>query len=68
MTFEKNQGSGTAKNILFANTHEYPRYKRLMSPAFSKQAIKEQKRTIQDLTDVMIDALRTQRDTITAAI
>lgn len=39
-----------------------------MSPAFSKQAIKEQKRTIQDLTDVMIDALRTQRDTITAAI
>lgn len=66
MTFEKNpavyiQGSGTAKNILFANTHEYPRYKRLMSPAFSEQAIKEQEPTIQGLTDVMIDALRNNR-------
>lgn len=66
MSFEKNpavyiQGSGTADNILFASTRDHPRYKRLMAPAFSEQAIKEQEPTIQGLTTVMIDALRHNR-------
>ncbi|KAJ5597022.1 hypothetical protein N7450_003480 [Penicillium hetheringtonii] len=66
MTFEKNpavyiQGSGTAQNLLFANTREHPRFKKLMAPAFSEQAIKEQEPTIQQLTSDMIHSLRFNR-------
>jgi cytochrome P450 len=66
MSFEKNpavyiQGEGTAQNILFASTGEHPRFKKLMSPAFSEQAIKEQEPTIQQYTSIMIDALRNNR-------
>jgi cytochrome P450 len=64
--FEKNpavyiQGSGAAQNILFASTREHPRYKKLMAPAFSEQAIKEQEPMIQEYTSLMIDALRHNR-------
>ena len=63
MAFEKNpavyiQGSGAAQNILFASTREHPRFKKLMAPAFSEQAIKEQEPMIQTYTSLMIDALR----------
>lgn len=66
MAFEKNpavyiQGSGTAQNLLFASTREHPRFKKLMAPAFSEQAIKEQEPTIQQLTSTMIDSLRRNR-------
>ncbi|KAJ6109657.1 hypothetical protein N7486_001892 [Penicillium sp. IBT 16267x] len=66
MSFEKNpavyiQGEGTAQNILFASTGEHPRYKKLMAPAFSEQAIKEQEPTIQQYTSMAIDALRNNR-------
>lgn len=66
MAFEKNpavyiQGSGTAQNILFASTQEHPRYKKLMGPAFSEQAIKEQEPTIQSYTNTMVNALRHNR-------
>lgn len=66
MAFEKNpavyiQGSGTSQNILFASTGEHPRFKKLMGPAFSEQAIKEQEPTIQHHTSTMINALRHNR-------
>lgn len=66
MAFEKNpavyiQGSGVAQNILFASTREHPRFKKLMAPAFSEQAIKEQEPMIQEYTSIMIDALRHNR-------
>ncbi|KAJ5354081.1 hypothetical protein N7541_006645 [Penicillium brevicompactum] len=66
MAFEKNpavyiQGSGAAQNILFASTREHPRFKKLMAPAFSEQAIKEQEPMIQTYTSLMIDALRYNR-------
>lgn len=65
-TFEKNpavyiQASGMAENLLFANTREHPRIKKLMAPAFSDQAIKEQEPTIQQLTSVMMNKLRYNR-------
>ncbi|KAJ5398155.1 hypothetical protein N7509_006268, partial [Penicillium cosmopolitanum] len=65
-TFEKNpavyiQGSGMSDNLLFASTREHPRFKKLMAPAFSDQAIKEQEPTIQQLTSIMIDSLRHNR-------
>lgn len=66
MTFEKNpavyiQGSGTSQNLLFASTKEHPRVKKLMAPAFSDQAIKEQEKTIQQLAGSMVNSLRTNR-------
>lgn len=66
MAFEKNpavyiQGSGTAQNILFASTAEHPRFKKLMAPAFSETAIKEQEPTIQHLTTTLIEVLRHNR-------
>ncbi|CAG8080220.1 unnamed protein product [Penicillium olsonii] len=66
MAFEKNpavyiQGSGAASNILFASTREYPRFKKLMAPAFSEQAIKEQEPMIQQYTSLLIHSLRHNR-------
>lgn len=64
--FEKNpavyiQGEGTAQNLMFASTGEHPRFRKLMAPAFSEQAIKEQEPTIQHFTTTMIDILRNNR-------
>ncbi|KAJ5148531.1 hypothetical protein N7448_000109 [Penicillium atrosanguineum] len=65
-SFEKNpavyiQGSGMSQNILFASTSEHPRYRRLMGPAFSEQAIREQEPMIQEFTSTMIETLRHNR-------
>ncbi|QMW48306.1 cytochrome P450 [Aspergillus flavus] len=61
--FEKNpvaylQGNGDISNIFFARFHDHNRLRKLMAPAFSETAVREQEATIQGYTNQLIAALR----------
>ncbi|EGD94501.1 hypothetical protein TESG_02017 [Trichophyton tonsurans CBS 112818] len=61
--FEKNpvvwlQGSGEIHNIFFARHREHVRYRKMMAPAFSEAAIREQEPVIQEYVTKFIDGMR----------
>jgi cytochrome P450 len=61
--YEKNpvvylQGSGKITNIFFARHKEHVRYRKLMSPAFSEAAIREQEPLIRSFVDTFILSMR----------
>lgn len=61
--YEKNpavwlQGTGKILNIFFARHREHIRYRKLMSPAFSEAAIREQEPTIQKFVSQFLDGMR----------
>ncbi|KNG85329.1 hypothetical protein ANOM_006283 [Aspergillus nomiae NRRL 13137] len=61
--YEKNpvvwlQGSGVSLNIFFARHKEHMRYKKLIAPAFSEAAIREQEPAIQRFIAEFMDGLR----------
>ncbi|KAJ5738141.1 hypothetical protein N7493_001296 [Penicillium malachiteum] len=67
--YEKNpvvwlQGSGKILNIFFARHHEHGRYKKLMAPAFSEAAIREQEPVIQQFTTQFMNGLRERTGTL----
>ncbi|KAJ5904765.1 uncharacterized protein N7473_001681 [Penicillium subrubescens] len=64
--FEKNpianlQGTREIQNIFFAPSKPHARYKKLMAPAFSEMAIREQETMLQHYTTRLIQALRGER-------
>ncbi|RJE23176.1 Cytochrome P450 [Aspergillus sclerotialis] len=61
--FEKNpvvwlQGSGEIHNIFFARYREHARYRKMISPAFSEAAIREQEPIIQQFVSQFMDGMR----------
>ncbi|KAE8354975.1 cytochrome P450 [Aspergillus coremiiformis] len=65
--FEKNpianlQGTREVQNIFFAPHEPHARYKKLMGPAFSDLAVREQEPMIQQFVTQLVDSLRTTRD------
>lgn len=61
--FEKNpvvwlQGSGEIHNIFFARHREHAHYRKMMAPAFSEAAIREQEPVVQHYVSKFMDGMR----------